>query len=667
MKTDILVKLKSNLPSMPRLYLIVLFSLIFITAPSMVSAQLSLPEIFSDNMVLQRDKEIPLWGSAAAGSLITVELNGVRQSTTSNADKSWELHFPKQKAGGPHLLTIYQDSIAAISFKNVLIGDVWVASGQSNMEWQVQQAKDASEEIKNAQHPEIRYFKVDHAKRTQPQADVAGGSWQAIDSNTVKEFSAVAYYFSRKIQKDINIPIGIIQSTWGGTPVEAWTSKEQLLSSPAARNRTLANDTISEEHFVKDSLDLIRFWNIVYTPEKKVQKEIIKRNYNDEDWSIIKMPSTLKDGAISYYEGIVWLRKEVTIPQSMMGKDLTISLGHPEMNYTLFFNEERICKNVWNANETHDYPIPKTLAKKHKNIITIRMAYLWGGGGFNPPADEMYISDGDSKITLSGDWKYKKGLEPAIPEIMNYHQYPSFLYNGMINPIIPYGIKGFIWYQGENNVEAASDYAELFSLLISDWRIKWQQGYLPFIYVQLANYMKENEKPSESDWALLREAQTKTLKQPNTAMACIIDIGEAASIHPLNKQEVGRRLALLAESMVYQQKVQAYGPIYKNHKIEKGKIIISFSEIADGLAISEGTELKGFAIAGADQKFYWAKAEIRENEIVVSSDDVPNPIVVRYNWADNPNGNLTNSSGLPAIPFRTDDWVKKEKSGADKE
>jgi sialate O-acetylesterase len=245
-------------------------------------------------------------------------------------------------------------------------------------------------------------------------------------------------------------------------------------------------------------------------------------------------------------------------------------------------------------------------------------------------------------------------LEPAIPKIKNYQEYPTFLYNGMINPIVSYGIKGFIWYQGENNAVAPYEYRSLFPLMISDWRNRWKQGDLPFLYVQLANYMKRQTEPSESDWATLREAQTMTLKVPNTAMATAIDIGEADDIHPKNKQEVGRRLALLAKKLVYNNTVQASGPIYHNHKIEGNKIIIQFSETGTGLKIKDADMLKGFAIAGPDKQFYWANAKIQGNDVIVASDQVKNPVAVRYAWADNPNGNLINMQGLPAIPFRTD-------------
>jgi sialate O-acetylesterase len=294
--------------------------------------------------------------------------------------------------------------------------------------------------------------------------------------------------------------------------------------------------------------------------------------------------------------------------------------------------------------------------QRGENTIAVRVAMLWGGGGLNPPAEDLYVTDGASTVSLAGNWLYKKDLETAFPKILNYQYYPTVLFNAMINPLIPYGIKGFIWYQGESNAGAAYDYRTLFPMLITDWRKRWQQGNLPFLYVQLANFKKVQPLPGESDWAELREAQTLTLSLPNTGMACIIDIGEANDIHPKNKQEVGRRLALIANKQVYKQAGVASGPVYKNFLKEGDRIRINFAHTGSGLSTTDGKEVTGFAIAGKDKKFYWAKAIIEGDQVIVYSDKVAAPEAVRYAWADNPVCNLVNSERLPAIPFRTDEW-----------
>ena len=643
---------------MKKLINVLVFTGLFFLFQSLSYAQITLPKVFADNMVLQRGIPIPVWGNANPGSLITAKLGTVHTSTKTGKDGKWMMQFPKFKEGGPYKLEIFEQgkAQAAIKFKDILIGDVWLASGQSNMEWQVQQAQDAGNEIAKANYPRVRFFIVEHEKKISPQQDVLSGTWKICDTVSIKNFSAVAYYFARKIYNDQNVPIGIIQSTWGGTPVESWTSREMLLTSSISKSKIISNDTLSPNDFINDSLNLIRFWDIVYHPQNNADKIIPTIEYNDADWTKIEMPNVIKDFGIGRYEGMIWLRKKITLPESFAGKNLTLNLGHPEMNYSLYFNGEEICKTIWNANLTHYYTIPARLVKSGENIVSIRMAMLWGGGGLNPPAEDIYITDGSSKIPLIGIWLYKKDIESTNPQIRNYHYYPAVLFNAMINPLIPYGIKGFLWYQGEANDTAAYNYRKLFPMLIRDWRQRWKQGNLPFLYVQLANYKKRQSLPSESEWAELRESQTLTLSEPNTGMACIIDIGEADNIHPKNKQEVGRRLALIAETEVYKKNGIASGPLYKSFRKENNRIRINFTNTGSGLSTKDGKEVKGFAIAGKDKRFYWAKAVIEGNQVIVNADEVTEPLAVRYAWADNPECNLINTEGLPAIPFRTDDW-----------
>ncbi|WP_243751642.1 sialate O-acetylesterase [Niastella caeni] len=611
-------------------------------------------------MVLQRSIKIPVWGNSRPGAVVVAKLGNVQATAKADQQGKWQLTFPVFKEGGPYVLEIVESGKpgSKIKLKGILIGDVWLASGQSNMEWQVQQAKDAEKEMANANYPKIRFLVVEHSKLVKPQTDILAGKWKVCDAVNVKDFSAVAYYFARKIHHDQKVPVGIIQSTWGGTPIEAWTSREMLLTSPITKAKTLSADTLTvdREDFVQDSLNGIRFWDIVYNPQNNADKIVSATEYNDADWTTIDMPKVLKDFGIGYYEGMVWLRKKITLPASFHQKDITISLGHPEMNYSLYFNGQEICKNVWYGNPTHSYTIPASLVQRGENTIAVRIAMLWGGGGLNQPAEDIYITDGASTISLAGKWLYNKDVETALPKMLNYQYYPAVLFNTMINPVIPYGIKGFIWYQGEANAGAAYDYRKLFPMLIADWRKRWQQGNLPFLYVQLANYMKTKPLPSESEWAELREAQTLTLSQPNTGMACTIDIGEGNDIHPKNKQEVGRRLALIANKMVYKQECIASGPSFKSFRENGSRIRISFANTGSGLSTKEGKEVTGFAIAGKDKQFYWAKAIIEGNEVVVYSDKVTEPVAVRYAWADNPECNLVNSEGLPAIPFRTDEW-----------
>ena len=632
--------------------------LIFFALGISVSAQISMAKIFSSHMVLQRDIEIPIWGNAPAGTEITTQLGNYESKGIADDNGKWLLHLPKFKAGGPYKLIVYQTGKGAqkIVFEDVLVGDVWFASGQSNMELQVQQAKDAAREIKEANYPTIRFFNVPHNKSVKPETDILGGCWNVCDSTTIKTASAVAYYFARKINADLNVPIGILQSTWGGTPIEAWTSKEMLMASPITREKAIDNDTITPTHFVKDSLDLINFWDVVYHPKNNADKKITQLAYNDSKWAQVTMPSVLKTSGIPYYEGIIWLRKEIELPANFKTGNVMLHLGHPEMNYSVYINGNEICKTIWNSNPIQNYSVPAKFIHKGKNLLSVRMAYLWGGGGFNPPAQEMYLTDGNSQISIAGNWKYMKDLEPSLPKIHSYQYSPTLVYNAMIHPVAPYGLKGFLWYQGEANDSLAYNYRTLFPLMINDWRIRWKQDYLPFLYVQLPNFKKRQAEPMESEWAELREAQAMTLTQPNTAMVCTIDLGEAEDIHPKDKQDVGFRLALQAEKTVYGKQVTVTGPMLRSFRIEGNTVRISYAEIGSGLRTKDNLSPREFTIAGADKKFFKATAQIQGNEIIVKSDKVENPVALRYAWSDNPDCNLINTEGFPAVPFRTDTW-----------
>lgn len=639
---------------MKKTFLLLIASIISIA----LFSQLTMPHMFSDHMVLQRETDIPVWGKAKPGTEVVLELAGNKTKTIADAYGDWSAKLPQLNAGGPYELIVFKDGNKkpSLVFSDVLIGDVWLASGQSNMEFQVYKADGADQEIPNAYNENIRFFNVPQNKTLKPQDNTKASNWQVCDSNTVKNTSAVAYYFAKKLVKENGVPIGLLESTWGGTPVEAWTSREMLLTNPGLNKKVLDNDSLTYEHFSWDSLDLITFWEIVYHVKNGMDTIIPNSDYDDSGWKSYPVPGVLRELESDFYEGMVWLRKTIELSGEFVGKELKINLGFPEMNYSVYFNGVEICKNQWNANKNHTYTIPSGVTKVGENILVVRFASLWGGGGLNPPADSIYLSNGKGKINLSGNWKYKKDLEPGIPEIHNYHQYPTFLFNAMINPIIPYGLKGIIWYQGEHNEPDAYNYRNLFPLLITDWRIRFEQGYLPFLFVQLPNYYKRDSVPADGKWAVLRESQAEALRLPNVGMACIIDLGMADNIHPTNKTDVGNRLADVAQKQVYGKSIITSNPIIESYKVDGDKIKITFTETANGLKTSSGKTIKGFAIAGEDQQFYWAKATINNNVIVVSSVHVKKPVAVRYAWANNPDCNLVNSEDQPAIPFRTDTW-----------
>ena len=623
------------------------------------NAQLTMPRIFSDNMVLQRNAPIPLWGNAHKNSEIKIEIGINQYSTKVDTNSKWIYYLPKMAAGGPYLLVVKEITnntvIAEKRFENVMIGDVWLASGQSNMELQLKDSKNPNQEISHAQFPNIRFFQVPRTIETKPQTDIKSGKWKQCDSSSVGEFSAVAYYFSKQIHQQQNIAIGIIESTWGGTPVEAWTSEEILTTIPECAKKIEENKAanITYQSFTLDEENEKVFFDIAFNSLNGLQLHYAENSFNDNSWKTITMPKAFKEIDNSY-QGILWLRKTIQIPESMYGKDLQINLGYPDMLYNLYVNNHEICKNVWNAEKKHVYRIPAEYLQKKNNIITLRLAVMWGGGGLNEPTDSLYITDETQKISLAGEWRYIQNAEQAFPIIKNYHKYHTYMFNGMINPIIPYALTGFLWYQGEENAGYPDTYETMFPLLIQDWRNRWKQGNLPFIYVQLPNYMKRKENPSESDWAIIREAQAKALTLPNTGMATTIDLGEWDNIHPKNKKDVAYRLALAANHVAYSKNIVYSGPVFESKKIEGSKIRIHFINTGSGLTTKDNSKISGFSIAGTDGIYYWATATIDGNDVLVESENVSTPKSIRYAWADNPDCNLYNKEGLPAVPFRTD-------------
>ena len=632
---------------------------IFFSISLFGKAQLSMPLIFSDNMVLQRNSPIPIWGNANKNSQITLEICNILYKTNVDSTSKWIFYIPKMQAGGPYTLTIKEITdnkiISEKQFQNVMIGDVWLASGQSNMELRLKESLNPKGEIAQSQNLNIRFFQVPHAIETIPQNNFKSGSWEQCDSTTAGDFSALAYYFSKQIQQEQNVAIGIIESTWGGTPVEAWTSKEMLTTIPDMATKISQNEAanINYNSFTQDKENEKIFFDIALNSLNGLQLHYIETSFDDSSWKTISMPKAFKE-IDSLYQGILWLRKTIQIPKSMQGKDLQIHLGYPDMLYNLYFNNHEICKNVWNAEKKHTYTIPAKYVLKNNNLITLRLAVMWGGGGLNEPADSIYITDKTQKISLAGNWKYIENAEQPFPIIKNYHKYPTYMFNGMINPIIPYALTGFLWYQGEENAAYPNTYVTMFPLLIQDWRQRWNQGNVPFIYVQLPNFMKQKQNPSESDWAIIREAQAKTIAIPNTAMATTIDLGEWDNIHPKNKEEVAYRLALAANHVAYFKDIVYSGPTFDSMEIEDSSIRVHFTNTGGRLVSKGSFDVIGFSIAGADGKYYWATASIDGDDVIVESKNVTYPKSVRYAWADNPACNLFNKEGLPAVPFRTD-------------
>jgi len=640
---------------------------IFCLLVCFVSAQVKLPVIISDGMVLQRDANVKVWGWAANGEKVTVAFNNKSYTAVADANGKWFITLPKMKAGGPYKMDITASN--QLHVDNILFGDVWFCSGQSNMVLNMERVKERyPEDIASANYPEIRNFFIPTlADAGKLHEDLPPGKWQAAASpKTVLEFGAASYFFARDIYQKNHIPIGIINSSVGGTPIEAWISEEGLKEFPDyVKSAARFKDTA----FINQMNRRFAGGNQNRGPRKETDKGLtgpvkwFETNYTPRGWRNIFIPGYWADQGIKGLNGVVWYRKEITVPASMTGIPAKLFMGRIVDADQVYVNGVQV------GNITYQYPprryeVASGILKEGKNIVVVRVTNTAGKGGFVPDKP-YYITANNEKIDLKGEWQYKVG-DVYVPGRggggggpVSQQNVSTGLYNTMVAPLTDYNIKGALWYQGEANSGKPEEYRKLLPALINDWRSKWNDAALPFLFVQLPGFMEMQYLPSESQWATLRESQLQSLSVPYTAMAVAIDLGEWNDIHPLNKKSVGERLALAARKMVYgEDKLVASGPLYQSSKIDGNKIIISFTNIGSGLMIQTDKgddELVYFAIAGADKKFVWAKATIENNTVVVWSDEATQPMYVRYAWADNPDGaNLYNKEGLPASPFRTD-------------
>jgi len=627
-----------------------------------VFADVKLPKIFSSNMVLQQGIEIPVWGWADNGERITVTFNGKTLRTRTGSEGKWRVNLPEQNYGGPYDLIIKGKN--TIELQNVMVGEVWICSGQSNMQWRVDQSNNPEEEIAAANFPNIRLFTVPRAVAQLPQDDISEGEWVECSPETVAGFSAVGYYFGRDLFQELDVPIGLIHTSWGGTVAETWISPNTISNDPDFREKLIELQQMDLEGYQKTRLEQIKemLGGEIPTEDKgMVDGEPLWAglNYSDGHWRSIKTPMYWENQGYIDIDGIGWYRKEIQLNEEQTNANLTLHLGKVDDSDITFINGIEIGRTENKYDEDRIYTIDKKYLNPGNNMIVVRVQDTGGNGGIWGEPENQFLAIGDEKVDISGDWKFRISKAEVRSVNVGPNSYPTLLFNAMINPLIPYGIKGAIWYQGESNAGRAKQYQRVFPSLINDWRNHWQQGDFPFLFVSLANYTQPLQEPGESDWAELREAQTKTLALPNTGMALAIDIGEADDIHPRNKQDVGKRLALNAFKIAYEKDVVHSGPMYDSVEFKGGKAYISFTETGSGLKIDDRYGyLKGFTIAGPDRKFHWAKAELVDDEtVVVYSEEVPNPVSVRYGWANNPDDvNLYNKEGLPANPFRTDDW-----------
>lgn len=616
--------------------------LIGLLAPLMLFAQgvgkVRLPKLISDCMVLQRDVDLKLWGWADAGTKVTVRFNGNYFETETDANGEWQVVLPPQKAGGPYLLEVNEMVI-----RDVLVGDVWLCSGQSNQETPIHRLTEMFPEINVSNNHMIRHYKVPtQDSKEYLQEEIAGNAqWHSGVASEVMNWTALAYFYAVEAYEKTGVPQGMLVSSLGGSAIESWIGQEHLKEFPQ-----LLLDKEALNGFEQAKKD-------------KGEGKWNQWDWDDSDWKTMQMPGTWRENGLNVC-GTVWMRKDFEIPESMEGRHAKLSMG------TLVHNDAVFVNGVYVGSTGYEYPprryqIPAGVLRKGKNTIAVRLNAPAGNGEFIK--DKPYKIIGDAaEIDLTGSWKYKVGLDMDdvtlyAERLKNRNNAGSGLYNGMIYPIRNYQVRGTIWYQGESNAGNTSRYAELVSSLITNWRELWNMPEMPFLLVQLPNFMQKHDKPTDSGWARIREAQLQAFKTiPNTALAVTYDVGEWNDIHPLNKKDMAKRLFLGARKVVYGEKLVYAGPVYKDMKVEGNKIIITFTETGRGL-MAKGGILKHFAIAGEDRQFVWADAVIRGNKVIVSSKDVKQPVAVRYAWSDNPeDANLCNKEGLLASPFRTDHW-----------
>lgn len=635
-------------------FILGLTSIVLMHCQSPTATQVEPHQLFTDNAVLQRDIEMPVWGTADPGGSIEVEINGQVEQTKVSEDSSWQVNLAAMEAGGPYQLIIRGEE--EIKLENVMVGDVWLASGQSNMEWPLSAEVDNyEEEIANANYPNIRLFTVYRNTSLEPLNQLDSGSWQQCSPETVANFSAVAYFFGREIQQEQDIPIGLLHSSWGGTTAEAWVSEASVrqMEDFSAMLDSLRSEESGELSFAEKQE--LKDKTIVQADARLSE---ITLPLEDQDWPTMELPTLWEttDPSLEGFDGYVWFQKTFTLPQSYENQPLTLHLGAIDDADITWVNGQKVGETA-GYNVLRTYEIPPQLLKGGENTITVRVLDTGGGGGFSGSADKMYLARDGQQLSadIAGEWKYDQNQEGDFPKISPYPQEPTLLYNAMINPLLPYPIKGVIWYQGESNAGRAQQYQTLFPLLIDDWRSHWSIGDFPFLFVQLASFIAPGSHPE--NWPRLREAQLMTLSLPNTGMAVAIDIGDSIDIHPRNKQDVGSRLALAARKVAYGEENVYSGPIYESMRVADDSVILTFEQVGEGLFKMPDEKLRGFEVAGEDRQFYPTQATIiSDTEVSIKVPEVSRPAAVRYGWRSYPDVNLYNSEGLPASPFRTDDW-----------
>jgi sialate O-acetylesterase len=651
-----------------RLAAIVLLALVLAVADASAqrdtsAARLRLPRIFGNGMVMQRDTRIPVWGWAPPRTAVVVSLGGTTRNTSADASGAWRLEFPPLRAGGPHRMSITGGG-ERIEVTDILTGDVWVAAGQSNMEWPVGVSDNAAAEIASARDSSIRELSIPHSYSENPETDVVGGQWASADSQHVARFSGVGYFFARDLRKSVDVPIGIIHASWGGSNVETWMSRQALGLNDSTWRAFLSTErgrAAAQREALRAKVGSLPTVDSGLVDGRAIwaAPELV-----DDMWAMIPTPGLWEAAGYAGMDGVAWYRTSFALAPEETREAVRLSLGPIDDADITWVNGVEVGRTEPRYAEARSYTIPASALRAGRNVIAVRVDDTGGGGGIYGDPSVLWIEVGGVRRPLAGDWRFKVGRVSFHADDQRINKVPTALYNRMIHPLLDVPIKGVIWYQGESNansVAQATEYRRLFSTLISSWRREWRgtKTAFPFLWVQLPNFGRvDSVPPATAGWATLRESQSAALALPNTGQVVAIDLGGAAELHPTNKQDVGARLALKAREVAYGQRVVSSGPRYRGYTINGGRVTVELANVGGGLVSrAKDSTITGFAIAGADRRFVWANARVEGSRIVVWSSDVSAPIAVRYLWTNSPlEPMLYNREGLPLEPFRTDDW-----------
>jgi sialate O-acetylesterase len=641
----------------PAYWILLLCCLAVIGFPLQSMAQLKCPQLFSDHMVLQRDIPISVWGWANPGEKITVSLDGSEALVVADEKGEWVAKLPKRPVGGPYQLTV-KGANEQLVFSDVLMGDVWFASGQSNMEhpmagWQWiphSEIKDYEKEIADINYPNIRLFNVPKMPMPVAAVDFEESAWAVPTIESVARFSSTAWFFAKKLNRELNIPIGVIHSSWGGTPIRSWMSPESVMIFKDSIGIPPVMAAFDKDEWmgkVRESMtnNLARRMAISFPRAGEVEA-YASVSYDASSWSSI---NPLETDVV--FGNVVWLRKGFQVPEKLVQHPLSLSLGFLGRESRIFLNGAEL--DLFSYPQPVLVDIPAQLVKAGENVLTVRLAQPFGTPKFFGEEKSFFIENSNRSfsINLAREWLLKNDFDDDFGPVKNFHNSPSSLFNGMVAPATPFGIKGFIWYQGESNASRPELYAQMFPELIRNWRTHWGLGDLPFLFVQLSNLELTHEfRKMNSSWSNLRAAQQNTLALSNTGMAVSLDIGNPYNIHPANKQDFGNRLALQAIDIAYDKPVVANGPSYTSFSVEGNTVVVRFGEAiklrknAVGLGAS-------FEVAGKDGKFVKATGKVKRNNLHISSSEISQPKAVRFDWSNNPEYYIINKAGLPASPF----------------